>query len=124
MTFEQLLDNYVDIIVRHGLNVQPGQLVVISAEVIHRNLAINIARAAYKRGACYVDLDLQDPRLLRVRTLNSKVSDLNFVPKYVRAKATEMVDLECARLFIDGSENPDVLDGLEPGLLNKMRMGK
>ena len=43
MKFADQLQTYAELIVVHGLNVQPGQLVNISTEVIHRDLAIMIA---------------------------------------------------------------------------------
>ena len=44
--FKERLQRYAELVVRHGLNVQPGQLVNISGEIIHRMLAGLIVQEA------------------------------------------------------------------------------
>lgn len=122
MDFEQKLLTYAKLIVTHGLNVQPGQLVNISTEAVHRSFALLIAKEAYAVGAKYVNLELTDPRSLRVRVQESVQDNLEFVPKYLTTKFDELLDERAANLKLIGSEFPDVLEDLDAKAINTVRM--
>ena len=51
MNFSQKLENYAQLLVQQGLNVQPGQIVNLTGEIIHKELLSLVAKAAYLRGA-------------------------------------------------------------------------
>jgi len=122
MDFSQKLKSYANLIVSHGLNIQKGQILNISAEVYHRNFAYLIAEEAYQQGASFVNIDLIEPRLHRLRILSSSLEDLQYVPPYVDVKYRELVDTSAANLKILGSENPDILADLDPKKLNTARL--
>lgn len=122
MTFEEKLQNYAKLMVCHGLNVQPGQMVNISAEAYHRELAVMAVEEAWKRGASYVNLDLNDSRTTRLRVQHSEDKDLEFVPAYVSEKYKEIVDQTGANLAIRGSEYPDILADLSTKKVNNLRL--
>lgn len=120
--FKESLKLYAQLIVTHGLNVQPGQIVNISAEPFHKDLTILIAQAAYERGAKFVNVDLTDMRLLKMRILQTQEEDLKYVPSYVGMKYAEMVDTTGANLKIVGPEDPDLLSDLDPKKINIQRL--
>ncbi len=122
MTFDEKLRRYAALIVTHGLNVQPEQLVNISTEACHRDFALIIAEEAYKKGASFVNLDLLDPRMARLRILQSKEENLRYVPGYISLKYHELVERNAANLKLIGSENPDVLSDLNPKFVNMVRL--
>ncbi|MDF2576766.1 MAG: Aminopeptidase [Chlamydiales bacterium] len=122
MQFEQQLENYANLLVVHGLNVQPGQIVNISTEVIHRELAFLIAKKAYARGAKWVNIDLAEPRLEKERVKASAEEDLKFVSRYIPIKYEELVDSCAANLKLIGPEFPDILSDTDPKKLNLMRV--
>ena len=124
MTFKEKLKNYAALLVNHGLNVQPGQYVQISADAIHKDLALLAVEEAYKLGACYVHLDLVEPKLTRIRVKNSKAEDLDFVPDFLGVKYKEMITKQAATLSIRGAEEPDILEGLDPKAVNTIRMSR
>ncbi|MEY4667686.1 MAG: hypothetical protein RL518_385 [Pseudomonadota bacterium] len=80
--FRERLERYADLVVTHGLNVQPGQLVNISSEVIHRSFVGLLVDAAYRRGAAYVHVELIDPLHVRGRILHSRSEYLNTLPAF------------------------------------------
>lgn len=123
MNFDTQLDRYAELIVTHGLNVQKGQLVNLTGEVVHRDLLQRLVKAAYKRGAKYVHVDIIDPWLTRQRLLESKSEDyLTFVPDFIPARFNEILDSQGASLRLVGSEEPDCLADLDPGKMNKMQL--
>ena len=109
MNFNEKLEMYAQLLICHGLNVQRGQVVNIGAECCHRELVERMVRAAYKRGAKYVNVEFSDPAISRIRVLESKEADLKYVPGYVVGKYDSFVDEGAAVIRIVGSEDPDSL---------------
>lgn len=124
MNFEKKLSNYCRLIIKHGLNVQPGQPVNIAAEVYHRDFAFQLAEAAYDEGASYVNIDLQEPRLARCRILKSKAEDLKYVPRYVGVKYAEFIEDIAANVRIIGPEFPEIMSDLDPKRINTARISQ
>ena len=53
---DERLEQYADLVVRVGANVQQGQILFVAVIVEHAPLARALARAAYRAGARYVDV--------------------------------------------------------------------
>jgi aminopeptidase len=123
-TFKTYRQRYADLLVRFGLNVQPGQVVNISTEVIHAELAYEVLEACYKVGAKYVGLDLGHPKSLRARILGSKADDLSYVPPYISTKYKDLVDDSACNLKIIGSEYPEILSDLDTQKINVVRLNQ
>lgn len=121
MEFDLLLDNYAELLICHGLNVQEGQVVNVQGEMIHRDFIFRCVKAAYKRGAKYVGIDFIDPFLTRLRLVQSNSPEyLKYVPEFITKKFNDMVDHSETILRILGSEAPDVLVDLNPKLVNSL----
>jgi len=121
MNFNQMLENYATLLVHHGVNIQPGQTLNITGEIIHRDLMTKVAQKAYKRGAKFVNIDLVDPWHARQRILESAQEEyLQYVPQFIPAKFNELVDTNGAVLRFQGSEEPDSLSDLPPTKVNTM----
>ncbi len=120
--FDKDFQRYAELIAAHGLNVQPGQVVNIATEAIHRDVALLIAEACYARGAKLVDIDLEEPRAMKQRIESTEGADLEYVPAYVEAKYKEIVDGQQANLKLLGMEYPDLLTPLDPKKLNTVRL--
>jgi aminopeptidase len=122
MSLENEKKRYATLIAKHGLNVQEGQLVNISTEAYHRDFAILVAEACYEQGARLVNIDLSDPRLGRLRILQSKEEYLSYVPEYIGHKYRELVDETAANVKIIGPEYPDILTDLDAKRINTIRL--
>jgi aminopeptidase len=121
MDFKEKLQNYATLLVEHGLNVQKGQMVNITGEIIHREFLGLVCEAAYKRGAKHVNVDYVDPSISRMRILNTSAHDyLTHVPQYIPQKFDEFVKEGAAVLRVIGSEFPDSLADLDPHKVNAM----
>lgn len=116
-----LLERYAQLLVRWGANVQPGQILNISAEVVHRNLVYLIAQEAYRAGASAVMLDLIEPRLQRFKLETVKDEYVSFTPKHVPAKYQQIVDEHGAQIKLIGPEYPMLLAGVDPKRVNDER---
>ncbi len=123
-TLETQLDRYAELLVTHGANIQPGQLLQLGAEAAVRDFAVRVADAAYRRGAGYVHLELIEPRVARSRILHASEESLDHVPAFLKAKSDELVDTRAATIRLIGSEDPDILSDLSPTKLNRARLAQ
>jgi aminopeptidase len=122
MDFQKKLETYAELLVCHGLNVQPGQVVNITAEIIHREVVEKIVKAAYRRGAKYVNVDFVDPKLAKLRIQESQSENfLQYVPRYVPVKYDSFVDEGACVLRLTGSEFPDILADLPANKVNEVQ---
>ncbi len=121
MDFKQKLENYAQLLIEHGLNVQKGQIVNIIGEVYHRELINLLCQAAYRRGAKHVNVDFVDPFIAKARILGTSDEQfLSYVPKYVTQKYDEFIEEGAAVLRLIGSEQPDALSELDPHKINTL----
>jgi aminopeptidase len=98
-----------------GANVQPGQLVSITSSIGKEQLTRRITRAAYERGAKYVDVLYFDQWLKRERIAHAAEDTLDFVPPWMRERLFYLSDEHAARVSLSGPHAPHALDGLDPG---------
>jgi len=121
-SFEAKLNEYAELVVAHGLNVQRGQIVNVAAEAYQRDFALLVTKAAYLRGAKFVNVDLIDLRTLRERILRTSEEELTYAPSYFGVKYRELVDQGGANIKIVGFEDPDILADLDPKKVNVQRL--
>ncbi|MGO9958708.1 MAG: aminopeptidase [Solirubrobacteraceae bacterium] len=57
------VERLAELAVRFGANVRPGQVVGVKCEVGHLEVARAVAGAAYRGGARFVDVEIDDPEL-------------------------------------------------------------
>jgi len=98
-----------------GANVQPGQLVAVSSWIGKEDLTRRIARAAYARGAKYVDVLYSDQWLKRERIAGAAdESSLDYVPPWMSQRLLHLSDEHAARISLSGPHAPGALEGLDP----------
>ena len=124
MNVEESLTRYAELITVHGLNVQPGQLVNIVAEAVHRDFIVRIVEQCYKKGAKHVNVDLLDTRYAQLRIEHAKEDDLKYVPPAVTVQYDELVDECAANLRIEGLEYPDLFKNTDSNKLNTVQQAR
>jgi aminopeptidase len=73
-----------------GANVQPGQLVEIGSDLGKEELTRAVARAAYRRGAKFVEAIYWDPHVKRARLEHAADDTLEFVPAWLGRRVLEL----------------------------------
>lgn len=112
-TLDTKLDRYADLIVRVGVNLQPGQRLVVRTPLAGAQLARRIAAVAYRVGAPYVVVQYLDDELRKIRFLEAPEDSFEELP-YGHADAMEgMAERGDAFVRIDASD-PEALAGAEP----------
>jgi len=67
VTFEDKLEKYAKLAVEVGVNVQPGQLLVVTAPLVAAEYVRKVVKCAYEAGARYVHVDWTDDQVTRLR---------------------------------------------------------
>ena len=110
---ETLSDRLAELAV-FGANVQPGQLVAVTSYIGKEDVTRKIARAAYQRGAKYVDVLYFDQWVKRERIAHASEDTLDYVPPWMRERLLYLSDEHAARISLSGPHAPRALQGLDP----------
>ena len=108
------LERLADLAVGFGANVQPGQIVAISAETGKEEMVRALAASAYRHGANFVDPLYFDMHVKRARILHAEEDTLDFVPSWYGERMLELGGQRCARIGIAGPATPGLLNDLDP----------
>ena len=106
----------------HGANVQRGQIVAVLSAHGQACLAREVAAAAYRRGAKFVDISWFDPYVKEARVRYADPDTLDFVPPWYGERMLELGEVLAARINFSGVSTPRLYQGLDPALVGKDRM--
>ena len=115
------LDRLAELTVRVGLNLQPGQDLLLTAPVEALPLVRRIAAAAWRAGAGVVTPMLSDPDITLARFAHASDASFDRAPDWLFEGMGRAFDANTARLAIVG-EDPMLLADADPdkaGRLNK-----
>ncbi|HTX46362.1 MAG TPA: aminopeptidase [Solirubrobacteraceae bacterium] len=118
-TPDELTEAIARLAVEFGANVQPGQVVLISSEPAHAQLARAAGKAAYARGALFVDLAVSDPQLKRARALHAAPDALGYVPPWLGQRIVALGELHGSWITLRGPSHPHALDDIDPELAGR-----
>jgi aminopeptidase len=123
MTTRTREERYAQLAVEVGANVQPGQLVDVVAGPEHAAIAREVARAAYRAGARYVDVRYVDPHLRRA-LIESPAADevLSWTPPWLLSREKTLGDERAAVVALTGDAEPELLSDLPGERVGKARM--
>jgi aminopeptidase len=124
--FEQSLRKYAETIVRVGLNLRPGQRLIIN-NASTRGVPVHVAplvrevtRVAYLAGARYVDVIWNDEALLRIRAQHAPADSFKEYSDWQIQGLMDNIKKGDAMLTIR-SNNPDLLSDLDPERVGAMQ---
>lgn len=118
--FERNLEKYAEVIVKVGLNLQPGQRLMIGAPFFGTDgtpleaspLIRHVAKAAYQAGAKYVGVNWDDEELHRIRIEYAAADTLDEFATWKNESAIDYMENGDA-LMIIFAQNPDLMGGLD-----------
>jgi aminopeptidase len=105
-----------------GANVQPGQLVDVIAAVEHAPVVREVARAAYRAGAAYVDVLYSDQHVRRALIEHAADDVLSWTPPWLLDRAKRVGDERAAVVALVGDAEPNLLSDLPGERVGKARM--
>lgn len=104
---------YARLIVGAGVNVRPGQEVVISAPVETAAFARLLVRCAYEAGAGHVTVIWGDDAVTRLAYEHVDISYFNQTPEWQRLQLDSLAEEGACFIFVEGSD-PEALAGIDP----------
>lgn len=113
MKIDQRFKNYARLVVEKGVNVQPGEPVVINAPVHAVEFVRLLAEYAYEKGASDIVMNWRDDRLSRLRFEHAPIEVLEDVPDYVTDRMKDQYE-KGANIISVISDDPENLKGIDP----------
>ncbi len=118
MTHDILLDRYAHLAVKTGLNIQPGQQLLITAPLDAVPLVRRITEHAYRSGASLVTTIYADDVTTLARYAHAPDEAFDVAPAWLFNGMAEAFKDGAARLAIAG-EDPSLLSGQDPKKLSR-----
>ena len=127
---QEMLQKYAEAIVKVGLNIRPGQRLIITLAAARgvpyqfAPLVREVAKAAYAAGAKYVDVIWSDEEMLRLRAQYAPRDSFDEYSTWQIDAIMGMIKKGDAMLSISGA-NPDLFGGLDPevvGMIQKTHL--
>ncbi|MNB76148.1 Aminopeptidase 2 [compost metagenome] len=111
--FAAKLSKYADLAVEIGVNVQPGQTLVVNAPVAGAEFVRLITAKAYSLGASLVKVNWSDEFVTRQQFEHAAPEVFTKPPTWFAGEVTEFAENGAAFLNVI-AENPDALKGIDP----------
>lgn len=110
-SFQYQLSQYAMVTLKVGINLQPGQCLIIRSQIENAPLVRELTKKAYQLGASNVIVDYSDEELTRLRVEEGAESALTYAPSYIYDAFVKYAQEGAAFLSIS-SQNPDLFAGL------------
>ena len=122
MDVERIMQTYADLAVRVGVNLQPGQYVIIQAKLEHVPLVRAVTESAYKAGARYVSVIYYDDHVRRSMIEHASEEDLSWTPPHLLEAVKNLEEMGGAKIAIVGDAEPKLMADLDPKRVGKAKM--
>jgi aminopeptidase len=116
---DALQRRYAELIVRVGLNLQYGQSVLLTSELVHRDFTVLVVEACYKAGAQIVEVRWREPLTARARLEHAGLESLDAHPSWESARYRALADERWTAVWLTGEEIPGVLDSIDPARISR-----
>ena len=120
MTFQEKLEQYAELAVKVGANIQKGQYLLINTSTDTLDFTRLVVKKAYEAGAGRVHVNLTDDFFTRAFYDYAADSEFEQYPQWIVEQRNELISKKGALLWID-AEDPDLLTGVEGAKLAKQQ---
>jgi aminopeptidase len=118
----ELLRAYAQLVVRAGVNLAPGQELLVEAQLDHAPLVRAIAEEAYAVGARFVDVRYSDPYVRRALATGGPDDSLGWTPPWMVGRIERAAETGAAIVGISDSSYADVFEDVDGQRLGAARM--
>jgi aminopeptidase len=117
MSSALLTQRLADLAVGFGANVQPGQILVVNAELGREQLARAISDAAYRAGARHVEVAYSDAWVRRARIEHGSDESIGYAPQWQIDRIRRMGEEHVAVITLEAALDPAATAGIDPARL-------
>jgi aminopeptidase len=114
------LKRYAELIVRIGVNVQPGQTLFIDSAIDHAELVRALTEAGYRAGARYVDVRYVDPHVRKTFVELADEDVLTETPDWIMERERVIAD-GSALIMVAGESEPELMADVDQTRVGKAR---
>ena len=115
---QDLLDSYARLVIRVGINLEPGREMMVRAMIEHAPLVHALVRAGYEAGARWVEVDYQDLEVLRRQIALAPEEAVGTAPRWMFERLDDLREQRRAQVFVIGWP-PDMFGGLDPARVTR-----
>src|ERR671933_1171573 len=106
------IDEYARLVVRVGVDVRPGQDVLLDVQIDQAPFVHALVAEAYRAGAHNVDVHYGDPEVRRAMIAEAPDDAFGYTPPGLLARMAHAKETAAAVIAVSGS-NDDVYEGLD-----------
>ena len=117
-----LAKRYAELTIRVGVNLQPDQVLAIDTLVENAAFARELADAAYRAGARYVDVNYTDQHVRHAMVELAEDETLTYTPPYLLERFKELAAKKGAYIWVTGDPEPNLFKDLPAERSGKARM--
>ena len=111
-SFTTMLQKYAELVIQVGVNIQPGQVLIVNAPLETAELTRLIVAKAYDAGAKYVMVDWDDEQVTRIRYEHAADDTFGYYPQW-HADMMEKFAEEGGAILRIKVPNPELFDGID-----------
>lgn len=110
--FDKLLEKYAELVVKVGVNIQPGQVLIVQSPLETVQFTRLIVSKAYEAGAKYVQVEWDDEMISRIRFEKAPDNSFEYYPKWQADMMEQLAEGGGALLHIKVPD-PMLLKGVD-----------
>ena len=114
VTNNDRLEGFADLVVRAGVNVQPGSGVLVTADTAHLEIARAVVERAYRAGAEWVEVEWSDGPIRHSRLTHSSIESLTRSRPWAIERAREWAAQRGVAISLVGDPDPHLFDDVDP----------
>jgi len=108
------LERFADLVVRAGVNVQPGCGVLLGADIAHLEIARAVVERAYAAGAAWVEVDWSDGPIRHSRLTHASLESLTRPRPWAIERTREWAAGDGVAIRLTGDPDPHLFDDVDP----------
>ena len=113
MDFNLKLQKYAELAVKTGVNIQPGQTLLVRSPIECADYVRCVVEEAYKAGAKNVHIEWSDEKCTLIRYLNAPDEAFEEFPRWISDQYVDIAKEGGAFLSIH-AQDPDLLKNVDP----------
>lgn len=110
--FNRMLEKYAELVIKVGVNIQPGQVLLVQAPLETAEFTRQIVSKAYEAGAKYVQVDWDDEKVTRIRYEKAPDDSFGYYPKWTADMMEQLAEGGGAVLHIKVPD-PELFRGID-----------
>ncbi|MWV43164.1 aminopeptidase [Paenibacillus sp. HJL G12] len=110
--FNHMLEKYAELVIKVGVNIQPGQVLLVQSPLEAVDFTRLVVSKAYEAGAKFVQVDWDDEKITRIRYEKASDDSFGYYPKWQADMMEQLAEGGGAVLHIKVPD-PELFRGID-----------